>query len=195
MIPIDYSDQRLIASALKGEEISYKLLFERHYHFVRSIAAKFVSNQHDQEELIQDIFCKAFRKLSTFENSSKLTTWLHPIAKNLCINFVVNRSRKQNLRKEFDRTLLPDFKQKSSPKAYQNIDRAFVRKMMDSLSPEDNNILTLYYIDDKSVDMITDLTGNSKSNVKVRLHRARKRLKKKVEMYLHYEQRYLPMAG
>jgi len=195
MLSINLSDQHLIEKALNGDELSYKVLLERHYHFVYSIVNKFVSNDYDAEELIQDIFCKAFRKLSTFEQTSKLTTWLHPIAKNLCINFITNRNRKLNLRKEYDKTLDAGYKQKTKPKAYQNIDRAFVRKMMDSLSPEDNKILTLYYLDDQSIDMITNLTGNSNSNVKVRLHRARKKLKKKLENYLHYEQQYLRMAG
>jgi len=179
----DYSDKKLIHKALRGEEVSYKFMLDKYYPFVQSTVRKFIKNDQDTEEIIQDVFVKVFKKLPNFNHASKFSTWVYTIAKRTSLNHLENQNRKQKLRRELDVTLTPSNKLKVLPIAYRNMDIAHVHKMIESLPPRYSNVLTMFYLEDHDINYISKTTGLSNGTVKMRLFRARKKLREKLETF------------
>ncbi len=170
-------DNYYIDKILKGDSNSYAPLINKHKDLVFTIAVRVVKNREDAEELAQDVFIKAFEVLSTFKKESKFSTWLYRIA----FNMAVSKTRKKkletsNLESEIIEKfsideIVPDL-QELSDEEQKNC----VEKALKTLPYEENIIITLFYYDDKSIEEISEITNLSASNVKVKLHRIRKKL-------------------
>jgi RNA polymerase sigma factor (sigma-70 family) len=167
-------DIQLISHILSGDTRSYSVLIDRHKDMAYTIAYRLLNNREDAEEVVQDAFVKVYRSLSGFRKDSKFSTWLFRIVYNTAIS--KKRLKKPGFRSLEEMTLLKD----NDPwEAESNVDddRGFIlEKAMQQLPEEDNVLLTLFYIHESSVEEIHGITGLSKSNIKVKLFRARKKL-------------------
>ena len=170
-------DNYYIDKILKGDTNAYASLINKHKDLVFTIAVKILKNKEDDEEIAQDVFIKAFKVLNTFKKESKFSTWLYRIA----FNMAVSKTRKKkletyNLETEIIENfsideIVPDL-QELSDEEQKNC----IKKALKSLPYEENIIITLFYYDDKSIEEISEITNLSASNVKVKLHRIRKKL-------------------
>lgn len=170
-------DTFYIDRILNGEVAAYASLVEKHKELVFSIALKILNNREDAEEVAQDAFVKAYQSLKTFERKSKFSTWLYRIV----YNAAVSRTRKKKM--EFvamNESLIENYTGEEITGRVDRMDENDQRVLMDKalkrLPEEDHLLVTLFYHSDHSVDEISFITGLSSSNVKVRLHRIRKRL-------------------
>ncbi|HNW76740.1 MAG TPA: sigma-70 family RNA polymerase sigma factor [Bacteroidales bacterium] len=170
-------DNSYIDRILNGEVAAYASLVEKHKEMVFSIALKILKNREDAEEVAQDTFVKAYQSLRTFEKKARFSTWLYRIVYNAS----VSRTRKKKL--EFlamNENILQNYTEEEITgcvdKMDENDQRILIDKALKKLPEEDNLLITLFYYSDHSVDEISYITGLSASNVKVRLHRIRKRL-------------------
>jgi RNA polymerase sigma-70 factor (ECF subfamily) len=170
-------DSYYIEKVLVGDVSAYKFLVQKHKSLVFSIALKVLGNREDAEEIAQDTFVKAYQSLSSFEKKSKFSTWLYRIAYNAAIS----RTRKK--KPEFvgmDDYVLTNYTTDEISKGiekYEETDRIrLVENALKRLPEEDNLLVTLFYKAEHSIEDISSITGLSESNVKVRLHRIRKRL-------------------
>jgi len=170
-------DNFYIDRILNGEVAAYASLVEKHKDLVFSIALKVMNNREDAEEVAQDAFVKAYQSLRSFERKSKFSTWLYRIA----YNSAVSRTRKKKV--EFvamDETLIRNYAGDDSPGRLEQLDeneqQMLMEKALKQLPEEDQLLVTLFYHADHSIEDISFITGLSASNVKVRLHRIRKRL-------------------
>ena len=170
-------DNYYIDRLLKGDNNAYASLVNKHKNLVFTIAVKILKNREDAEELAQDVFIKAFEVLNTFKKESKFSTWLYRIA----FNMAVSKTRKKklptvNLETEIIENfsiddIVPDMQELSNEEQKNCIDKA-----LNVLPYEENIIITLFYYDDKSIEEISEITSLTISNVKVKLHRIRKKL-------------------
>ena len=170
-------DNYYIDRILKGDANAYASLVNKHKNLVFTIAVKILKNREDAEELAQDVFIKAFEVLNTFKKESKFSTWLYRIA----FNMAVSKTRKKklptvNLETEIIENfsiddIVPDMQELSNEEQKNCIDKA-----LNVLPYEENIIITLFYYDDKSIEEISEITSLTISNVKVKLHRIRKKL-------------------
>lgn len=170
-------DNYYIDKILKGDKNAYASLINKHKNLVFTIAVKILKNREDAEELAQDVFIKAFEVLNTFKKESKFSTWLYRIA----FNMAISKTRKKkletyNLETEIIENfsideIVPDLQELTDEEQKNCIEKA-----LNSLSYEENIIITLFYYDDKSIEEISEITNLSASNVKVKLHRIRKKL-------------------
>lgn len=170
-------DNSYIDRILNGEVAAYASLVEKHKEMVFSIALKILKNREDAEEVAQDTFVKAYQSLRTFEKKARFSTWLYRIVYNAS----VSRTRKKKL--EFlamNENIVQNYTEEEITgcvdKMDENDQRILIDKALKKLPEEDNLLITLFYYSDHSVDEISYITGLSASNVKVRLHRIRKRL-------------------
>lgn len=170
-------DNYYIDKILKGNSNAYAPLINKHKDLVFTIAVRIVKNREDAEELAQDVFIKAFEVLKTFKKQSKFSTWLYRIA----FNMAVSKTRKKKLETyNLESEIIENFSidevildlQELSDKEQKNC----IEKALKSLPYEENIIITLFYYDDKSIEEISEITNLSASNVKVKLHRIRKKL-------------------
>lgn len=173
-----YQEDRIyLERVLQGDSSAYAALVEKHKNMVFSIALKILNNREDAEEIAQDTFLKAYQSLRSFENKSKFSTWLYRIA----YNNAISKTRKKKL--DFisiDHQILSNYTEDSISRGVdlmdENDQKLLIDKALQKLSPDDNLLIALFYKGENSIEDISHITGLSVSNVKVRLHRIRKKL-------------------
>jgi RNA polymerase sigma factor (sigma-70 family) len=172
-----YDDKYYIDRILHGDVKAFSHLVETHKRMAYTLAHKLVQVPEDAEEIAQDAFVKAYQSLADFKGECKFSTWLYKIVYHTAIS----RLRKKNHEiisidddhySNFDVCDTENFLTKLSVEE-QNV---LVRKAVDRLPAEERAVIILYYLNESSVKEITLITGDSESNVKIRLFRARKKL-------------------
>ena len=170
-------DSHYIEQVLSGDVSAYSFLVEKHKSLVFSIVIKILNNREDAEEVAQDTFLKAYHSLRSFEKKSKFSTWLYRIAYNTAIS----KTRKKKLESvEIDDHIMFNYSTDAVVSTVGEYDESeqiqVVDRALKTLPDDDNLLITLFYKSENSIEEISYITGLSQSNVKVRLHRIRKKL-------------------
>jgi RNA polymerase sigma factor (sigma-70 family) len=184
-----YSDTELIKKVLGGEKAAYADLMKRHQRFVFTLALRFTKNREDAEEIAQDCFIKAYRSLNTFRSTSKFSTWLYSIVYTTAMTFL--RKKRLDIQSIDTEAGLLNIQNHVSDLNADDVEHkskmVFVNRAIDQLSPDDAAVITLFYQGEQSLEEIGQALGMEANTVKVKLHRARHRLKEKIENILHHE--------
>ena len=191
MITTGLSDTDIIGRVLQGQQAVFSQLVERYQNYVFTLVLRFIESREDAEEVAQDVFIKAYRSLADFRGESKFSTWLFTITRTSCISFL--RKRKLNtLSLDNERTGLQVENRESGFRANlieQKSRHAMLNEAIGMLSADDSQVLTLFYKGEQTLEEIAQIMGMETNTVKVKLHRARQRLKDKMEKYFHQEVR------
>jgi RNA polymerase sigma factor (sigma-70 family) len=183
------SDSEIISLVLKGDHNAYALLVERYKSYVFTLTLRFIKSREDAEEVSQDIFVKAYRSLADFKGTAKFSTWLYTIVNTTCITFL--RKKRLDIRSlDDEKTFEVADNQDSGFRANQVEQKSrlnMVNQAIALLSPDDAEIITLFYKNEQSLEEIGQILGLEVNTAKVRLHRARTRLKEKMERYFTEE--------
>ena len=183
------SDSEIISLVLKGDHNAYALLVERYKSYVFTLTLRFTKNREDAEEVSQDIFVKAYRSLADFKGTAKFSTWLYTIVNTTCITFL--RKKRLDVRSlDDERTFEVADSQDSGFRANQVEQKSrqnMVNRAIAMLNPDDAQIITLFYKNEQSLEEIGQILGVEVNTAKVRLHRARTRLKDKMEKHFTEE--------
>lgn len=166
-----------IQAVRKGDVSAFAFLVEKYQNMVYSLAFKLLKNTEDAEEMAQDTFIKAFQKLDMYEGKSKFSTWLYSITYNACISEL--RKRRIHFASLEDQRFSDRDEMKMHSYFTENKKEDQERYLAIALGklPEDDQVLvTLYYYENQSMDEISMITGLTVSNIKVKIHRARKRM-------------------
>ena len=183
------SDTDLIRQTLKGDQSAYACLVKRHQRFVFTLALRFSKSREDAEEIAQDCFIKAFRSLSAYNGNAKFSTWLYTIVYNTAMTFL--RKRRVATDSIDDESIFIQVENNKS--AYDTNDAEnrsrsyYLNQAIGQLLPDDATIITLFYNGEQSLEEIAQALGMSTNTVKVKLFRARQRLKEKLEQNLKHE--------
>jgi len=183
------NDSEVIKQVLGGDNQAFATLVNRYQGYVFTLVLRMVKSREDAEEVAQDVFVKAYRSLKDFRGESKFSTWLYTIANTSSITFL----RKKKLE-------VHSLDNESTFELADSVDSGFranlveqkskqqmVNKAIAMLSPEDAEVITLFYKNEQSLQEIAKILGQEANTVKVRLHRARTRLKEKMETYFMAE--------
>ena len=180
------SDAELIAAVRKGDVAKFEVLITRYQPRVFATARRYARREDEVQDIVQEVFIKAFQKLDSFRAEAPFEHWLMRTAVRTCYDFL--RSHQRN--RETTLTDLSDpevdwlERFAASPEDNsKNTDaaRTLVERVMAQLSPEARLIITLLELEDRSVKEISQLTGWSIPLVKVRAFRARAQMKKILE--------------
>jgi RNA polymerase sigma-70 factor (ECF subfamily) len=183
------SDLEVIDQVLKGNQQKYELLVKKYQAFAFTIALRYTKNREDAEELAQNAFVKAYLNLRDYRGDAKFSTWLYTIVSSLCLSFLRKKKLEvHSLDQEyvFERADA----QESSFKADQIEQRSrlqLLNRAMELLHPDDAKLLTLFYKAEQSLDEIARILHIEPNNAKVKLHRARQRLKETMEKHFTQE--------
>jgi len=170
-------DTYYINRVLHGDVNAFSFLVEKYKRMAYTLAVKMMNNAEDAEEIAQDAFVKAFQSLREFKGQSKFSTWLYKIV----YHESVSRLRKKHWDimsiddehfSKFDVIETDHFLTRLNIEEQKTL----VRNAINRLPADEGAIITLYYLNDSSVKEIIGITGDSESNVKIKLFRARKRL-------------------
>lgn len=177
------TDAELIAAVLQGDTASFEPLVKKYLPRVFATARRYARRDSEIEDIVQEVWRKAFLKLSTFRGDAPFEHWLMTLAVHTCYDFL--RGHQRNRETTFtelsaaetgwlDRFVAkPDDASESAAAA-----RQLVGRLLEMLSPPARLIITLLEIEEKSVKEIAKITGWSVPLVKVRAFRARAEMKK-----------------
>jgi len=183
------NDLSLITRVLDGETAVYSDLVKRHQRFVFTLALRFTKNREDAEEVAQDCFVKAYRALGTFKQTSKFSTWLYSITYTSAMTAL--RKKKivtQSLDDDENSFQLPNASTDGqSDSVEKKSAHVYLNRAIDSLSADDAAIITLFYKGEQSLEEIGTALYMETNTVKVKLHRARLKLKEKLQYLLKDE--------
>ncbi len=187
------SDAELIEQTLTGNQAAYADLVKRHQRFVFTLAMRFAKGREDAEEIAQDCFIKAYRSLASFQGQSKFSTWLYSIVYTTAMTFL-RKKRVDTDSIDDENTFIQVESQVSSYDVNnaENKSRSFyLSQAIAQLLPDDAAIITMFYKGEQSLEEIARAMGMEANTVKVKLFRARQRLKEKLERNLKHEAKEL----
>ena len=172
-----YSDAYYIERIVAGDTGCFACLLDKYSRPVHSLILKMFGSKEDAEELAQDVFMKVFRNLPSFKADCSFSTWIYRIAYNTAISEL--RKKKQ----EFVAIEESQISNASEEAVGELLENTSVAEQLDKLDaalallpPDERALILLFYMKEKTVDELTVITGFSASNIKVKLHRIRKKL-------------------
>ncbi|MDU1904289.1 MAG: sigma-70 family RNA polymerase sigma factor [Dysgonomonas sp.] len=181
-------EKQQIRKVLRGDTSAFNYFVETYQNMAVTIAYRICENRQDAEDIVQNAFVKAYHNLHTFRVDSKFSTWFYRIVYNTALTHI-NTS--------IFNTDFVDYKQLDSADSYSEWDtlsqieenerKEIISKAMGLLSKEESLLLSLYYLEDNSVKDISLITGLTDSNVKVKLHRSRKKLADVLSSLMRHE--------
>jgi RNA polymerase sigma factor (sigma-70 family) len=173
-------DIDIIRQVLQGNRQAYAQLVTKYQNYVFTLVLRFIPNREEAEEAAQDVFVKAYRCLADFRGQSKFSTWLYTIVNTTCISQLRKKNSQLILLEEEKMIGLSETSGHHTHMAGQ-LDKRSEKKMLDlainHLPPTDAQIITLFYQHEQSLEEIGTILGLTANHVKVRLFRARQKLK------------------
>ena len=182
-MPEQLDETLVIQKILQGQQSAYAMLVDKYQSYVFTLAMRYVNDRELAEELAQDVFVKAYRYLADFKGNSKFSTWLYTIVHTTCLSYMRKKKDETVLLNEEKMISISDnnFAQKPIELLEQKAQKLMLENAMKHLPAADAQLLTLFYLGEQSVDEIGVILGLTATNVKVRLFRARQKLKEILE--------------
>lgn len=170
-------DKHYLDKVLGGNKNAYAFIVDRYRDNVFSLAHKICGSFEDAEEVAQDAFIKAFRSLGSFRNRSSFATWLYRITYNSAISHIRSRNRSVLKLEDFPADAV-DFLRDSESDEIAEIEyrRTLLNFAIQKLGDEERAIISMHYFQEMNLTEMAEITGIGKSNLKVRLFRARKKI-------------------
>lgn len=168
------NEKHYINRVLKGDTSAFSYFVDTYQDMAITIAYRICGNKADAEDIVQNAYVRAFHNLHTFRSDSKFSTWFYRIVYNTAVTFIksavfntefVDHKVVDNSYSDFD--TLDQIEEQEK--------KELIKRTMSKMSPDEGLLLTLFYLEDNSIKDIGLITGLSEANVKVKLHRARKR--------------------
>jgi len=183
---VERTDAELIAAVLGGDTASFEPLLKKYQPRVFATARRYARRESEVEDIVQEVFLKAFHKLNSFRGDAPFEHWLMRLAVRTCYDFL--RAHQRNREIAFadfadEETDWLDHFAATPADASENAAaaRELVEKVLALLSPAARLVITLLEIEDRSVKEVAALTGWSVPVVKIRAFRARAEMRKCLE--------------
>lgn len=180
---MDADDAALIASVRQGDVASFEGLVRKYQAKVFGTARRYARRESEVEDIVQEVFLKAFQKLASFRGEAPFEHWLMRLTVRTCFDFL--RQHRRNRETAFTDLTDPEddwlSRFASAPESAREdaeAARALVQRLLDRLSPPSRLVITLLELEDRSVKEIAALTGWSIPLVKVRAFRARAEMRR-----------------
>lgn len=169
-------EKQLIESVLRGDTSSFGYFVSTYQDMALTVAYRICHNRQEAEDIVQESFVRAFHNLHTFRFTSKFSTWFYRIVYNTAVS---------QLQTVFYNTEFTEYEQTGGQ--YLSADADVVTTMegaertetisniLDKMPSEESLILTLFYLEENSIKEVAQILSITEANVKVRLHRGRKR--------------------
>ena len=184
---MEKDDVKLIRNTLSGDDAAFSELVYKYQKSVHALAWRKIGDFQIAEEIAQDTFLQAYKKLASLKNPTQFAGWLYVIAANLCTDW---KRRKKPIMKSLE-TDAPGALEKTSYEMYLEEQREkkaaehrreIVKNLLDKLPESERTVVTLHYLGEMTSEAISEFLGVSVNTIKSRLRRARKRLQKEEPM-------------
>lgn len=181
------NDRYYIDKVMKGQVQAFSFLVDKYKDMAFTLALRILRNREDAEEVAQDAFLKVYQNLGKFRSKSKFSTWLYRIIYNTAISKV--RVKKEPNVSIEDRKFYEIREDESDVIKNFEIEnnKNILHKLLNILDENERALITLYYLDECKISEISEITGLENSNVKVKLHRTRKKMQEELQRILKSE--------
>jgi len=180
---MERSEAELITAVLQGDAASFEPLVQKYSPRVFATARRYARRESEIEDIVQEVWLKAFDKLKTFRSEAPFEHWLMRMTVRTCYDFL--RGHQRNRESSFSEISEPeqDWLDKfvadpGSAAEDAAAARLLVNRVLEKLSPPARLVIQLLEIEDRSVKEIAEITGWSVPLVKVRAFRARGEMRK-----------------
>ncbi len=177
-------DRQLAKEVQEGDDRAFEFLMDRYQDKILRYGQKFLSNNQDIEDVVQEVFMRAYQNINSFDSRRKFSPWLYRIAHNQFINQLKKKDR-EPIRFFDPEVIFPFYPSKRETDAQVKKEEITdeLEKNLDKLKSKYREVIVLYYYQDLSYKEISDILKVPISTVGVRLNRAKENLKK------HYEEK------
>ena len=182
-------DAQLIRRTLSGDDDAFGTLVRKYEKGVHALAWRKISDFHFAEEITQDTFLHAYKKLATLKNPNQFAGWLYVIANRLCINWLQRKKTDMQSLENTDAQEIEKFiytRYISEQRERENAERRYeiVKQLLEKLPESQRTVVTLYYLGEMTTKEIGNFLGVSVNTVKSRLRRARQRLQEEEQLLI-----------
>jgi len=170
-------DEIYLQKVIEGDISKFSYFIEKYKDMAFSIAFRILNNREDAEEIVQDSFLRAFKSLEKFRHDSKFSTWFYRIVVNNSLS-KLTREKKDTL--NIDIEMVSDSIIENVESVYKGLTKTdqqkFINYALNELCIEDRLLLTLYYLNENSIEEIVEIMNISQQTLKMKIHRARKKM-------------------
>ena len=184
---MERTDADLVRIVLAGDSASFESLVVRYQGRVFATARRYARRESEVEDIVQEVFLKAFEKLATFRGEAPFEHWLMRLAVRTCYDHLRRHQRNRELTftdlspDEADWLGRVGTTSSEDPGGTAAAARELIWKVLETLPPPARLVITLLEIEDRPVREVAQLTGWSETLVKVRAFRARRLLRRALE--------------
>ncbi|MGH9791581.1 MAG: RNA polymerase sigma factor [Candidatus Acidiferrales bacterium] len=193
MSRMEGNDAAMVAQAVAGDREAFRFLVERHSHGVFRLAFRMTGNEHDAEEVVQEAFLRAYRRLAGFESRANFGTWLYRITVNCALDFVRVRQRhtehRQQPSADPDQPELMESLEADGPTPDRLAESEQMRRRVSAamleLTPVERTAFTLRHFEGHSIQEIGRTLGLRTSATKNSIFRAVQKLRRSLAPLAH----------
>ena len=163
---------------LRSTTLRFEDLVNNHKDMVFNLLFRLSGDYHLSQDLFQETFIKVYRNINNFQRQSKPSTWIYSIAVNV---FRDHARKREPLPLTTGEPTLRTDEGNPETQLIRSLEKEEIQKRIKDLRESIRIPLVLYYIEGLTVQQISEITGRSPSDIKVSLHRARKKLRQGFE--------------
>lgn len=178
------SDEEIVAKVKSGDSESFGVLVQRYEAKMARYGRRFLSDPSDIEDLVQEVFLKAYVNIQSFDVTRRFSPWLYRIAHNEFVNALKRKSRQPFSFFDFDTDIVfphPIAAETADKEAHDRELRQALGASLDKIPDKYRESLVLYYVEELSYQDIAEVLRIPISTVGVRLQRGKEKLKKVYE--------------
>ena len=177
----------LIQRILEGDDVAFACLVGKYQKRVHALAWQKIGDFHIAEDITQETFLQVYRKLATLKDPSQFPGWLYVITNRRCLAWLRKKRIQTRPLEEIDIAMVekPSYSRHVATEQAESAaeaKRELVKNLLAKLKESDRTVITLYYLSEMSYPEIGELLGVSADTVRIRVRRARERLKKHIPM-------------
>lgn len=188
---VENLDVRLAMLARKGDQRAFAELVELYKDKIFHLANRMLNNRHEAEDVVQETFLRVFRNLDRYDENLKFSTWIYRIGTNLCIDRLRKRKPSYSLDAEINDqdgtdgySMIPSDDRTPESEMLLSETQRIIHESIESLPAKYKTIMLLRYIQDLSLQEISEVLDLPVTTIKTRVHRGREFLRKKLEFKL-----------
>ena len=183
---MEKDDAQLIRETLSGDDAAFSTLMRKYQKIVHAFVWRKIGDFHYAEEVTQDTFLRAYRKLSSLKDPNRFAGWLNVIANRLCLNWIQRKKPEMQSLEETSVAEIEELTYTQYASEKQETEAAeylyeIVKKLLDKLPDAERTVMTLYYLGEMTTKEISKFLGVSVNTITSQLQRARARLQKDQE--------------
>lgn len=171
------TDIKAVNAVLGGDAGAFSVIIDRYGDMVYTLVNRTLGDGEEAQDVTQDIFVKVYSSLGKYNGTSAFSTWLYRVAYNAAISHIRKHKRRPSGMDENRLANVTDddmdgvFRKAAEEKRYADLEAA-----LSKLDHDERAIISMFYMEDRSINDISEITGISVANVKVKLYRIRKKL-------------------